>query len=100
MIDYNKLNEYVATMVSKSESCCRLTSVAIDDLFGAKNQSISEKELHDGIEWIIAKNKKEVEEYHYATTEQKEAEKAKIECFLKGLEEQIKSYLKSQKRLL
>lgn len=100
MIDYDKINEYVATMLSKSWSCYRLTDVALDDLFGAKNQVISEKDLHDGIEYIIALHKKEVEENSYVSKEQKEAEKNHRELILKSLEEQIKAYLKSQNRLL
>lgn len=99
MIDYDRINEYVATMLSKSWSCYRLTDVALDHLFGVKNQVISEKDLHDGIEYIIALHKKDVEENRYATTEQKEMEKNRRELILKSLEEQIKVYLKSQNRL-
>lgn len=100
MIDYDKINKYVATMLSKSDSCCRLTNIAFDDLFGTKNLAISEKDLHEGIEYVIAKNKKEIEESYYTTTEQKETEKNRRELILKSLEEQIKVYLKSQNRLL
>ena len=100
MIDYDKVNEYVTTMISKSSSCVQLTSVALDGLFGAKNQVISETDLHDGIKYIIALHKKDVEENRYASTEQKEMEKNRREFILKSLEEQIKVYLKSQNRLL
>lgn len=99
MIDYNKINEYVASMITKSESCCRLTSIAIDDLFGSKSQYITEKDIHDGIEYLIAKNKKDVEENNYATAEQKEYEKNRREIILRSLEEHIKSYLKRQNRM-
>ena len=98
MIDYDKVNEYITTMLLKSGSCAQLTNIALDDLFGAKNQVISEKDLH-GIEYIIALHKKDVEENRYATTEQKEMEKNRRELILKSLEEQIKVYLKSQNRL-
>lgn len=57
------------------------------------------KDLHDGIEYIIALHKKDVEESRYATSEQKEMEKNRRELILKYLEEQIKVYLKSQNRL-
>ena len=100
MIDYDKVNEYITTMLLKSGSCAQLTNIALDDLFGAKNQVISEKDLHDGIEYIIALHKKDVEENRYATTEQKEMEKNRRELILKSLEEQIKVYLKKQNRLL
>lgn len=43
MIDYDKINEYVATMLSKSWSCYRLTDVALDDLFGAKKSGYIRK---------------------------------------------------------
>lgn len=100
MIDYEKINEYVATMFSKLDGCYQLTNVALDDLFGTKNLAVSERDLHKGIEYAIAKNKKEVEENYYATTEQKETEKDCRELILKSLEEQIKVYLKNQNRLL
>ena len=61
---------------------------------------ISEKDLHDGFEYIIARHKKEIEENRYATTEQKEVEKNIRELILKSIEEQINVYLKSQNRLL
>lgn len=54
MIDYDKINEYIATMISKSGGCAQLTGVAFNDLFGAGNLVISEKDLHDGFEYIIA----------------------------------------------
>ncbi|MDE6340082.1 MAG: hypothetical protein K2K97_09920 [Muribaculaceae bacterium] len=99
MIDYKKINEYVASMITKSESYCKLTSIAIDDLLGSKSQHITEKDLHDGIEYLIAKNKKEVEENHYASDVQKEYEKNRREIIFKSIEEDIKSYLKRQNRL-
>lgn len=99
MSDYDKINEYVATMIQKSNGCIHLTSVAFDDLFGAKNQIISEKDLHDGFDYMIATYKKDIEENYYATTEQKEFEKNRREFILKYIEEQIKEYLKGQNRL-
>lgn len=99
MIDYNKINEYVASMITKSESCYRLTNIAVDDLFGSKSQYITEKDVHDGIEYLIAKNKKEVEENHYASTAQKEYETNRREFILRSIEEQIKCHLKKQNRL-
>lgn len=36
MIDYDKVNEYITTMLLKSGSCAQLTNIALDDLFGAK----------------------------------------------------------------
>ena len=89
MIDYDKINEYIATMISKSGGCAQLTGVAFNDLFGAGNLVISEKDLHDGFEYIIARHKK-----------QKEVEKNIRELILKSIEEQINVYLKSQNRLL
>lgn len=100
MIDYNKIYTYAATMFSKSGSCCRLADLAINDLFGKRNQLISEKDLHDGFEYIIAKNKKEVEETHYVSIEQKESEKRRREFILRQLEDMIKSYLTNQNRLV
>lgn len=32
MINYDKVNEYITTMLLKSSSCAQLTNVALDDL--------------------------------------------------------------------
>lgn len=100
MIDYNKISEYATTMILKSGSGLRLTDMAFCELCGASNQNISETELHDGIEYLIAKKKTEVESNSNATTQQKDLEKNLWEITLKFLEEQIKAYLKSQNRLI
>ena len=100
MIDYNKIYTYTATMISKSGGCFRLADFAFNDLFGNGIQPISEKDLHDGFEYIIAKNKKEIEETPYVSIEQKESEKNRRELILRQLEDMIKSYLKNQKRLV
>lgn len=100
MIDYNKVKEYIADMSLTTGSCAQLTSVALDDLFGSKTSIISERDLHDGIEFILARCKKDVEENSCATQAQKEQEKDSMELILKSLEDQIRVYLKSQNRLL
>lgn len=100
MIDYDKINEYATKMVANFNGCVRLTNVALDELFGAKNQSISETELQEGIKYLIAKIKREIEETSNATVEQKEYEKDFWETTLKLLEEQIKSDLRGQNRLI
>lgn len=94
MVDYDKINEYVATMIQKSNGCIHLTNTAFNDLFGAKNQIISEKDLHDGFEYMIALNKKDVEENYYTTTEQKEFEKNIREFILNILKDKLKYVLK------
>lgn len=100
MIDYNKIDEYAATMISKVDSCYRLMAAAFDELFGVKGQPVTEKDLHACIEYLIARSKKEVEENRYATSEQKELEKNRSEQVLNSFEEWIKSYLQSQNRLI
>lgn len=100
MIDYNKIAEYAATMISKVDSCNRLTAVAFDELFGVKGQPVTEKDLHACIEYLIARSKKEVEENSCATTERKELEKNRREQVLQSFEEWINSYLQSQNRLI
>lgn len=45
------------------------------DQFLGGYQKISEKSLHEGIEYAIAKQKKEVERMPYVSKEQKEAER-------------------------
>ncbi|MGM9837901.1 MAG: hypothetical protein ACI30A_05365 [Paludibacteraceae bacterium] len=87
-------------MILKSGSGLRLTDMAFCELCGASNQSISKTELHDGIEYLIAKKKMEVENNPHATTQQKDLEKKLWETALKSLEEQIKAHLQSKNRLL
>lgn len=43
MIDYDKVNEYITTMLLKSGSCAQLTNIALDDLFGAKKSGYIRK---------------------------------------------------------
>ena len=86
MIDYDKITEYMTTMGLNAN--------------GGFQLSISEKDLHDGVEWLKAKMKKEVEENPYWTTEHKEDVKNGQEYFLNCFEHEAKSYLKNQNRLL
>lgn len=89
----------MTTMAFNANGCLQLSAFSIDQIMGGC-QCITEKELHEGFEYVIAKSKKEVEENLPATPEQKEAEKNKREFILKFFEEQMKAYLKSQNRLL
>lgn len=100
MIDYDKIREYMATMAINSKGGVQLSSLTIKELLGNHNQLISEKDLHDGVEWLKAKMKKEVEENPYWTTEYKEFVKNGKEYFLNRFEYEAKLYLKSQNRLL
>ena len=88
MIDYDKITEYMTTM-----------GLNANEMLG-NHYSISEKDLHDGVEWLKAKMKKEVEENPYWTTEHKEDVKNGQEYFLNCFEHEAKSYLKNQNRLL
>lgn len=99
MIDYDKLNEHVLEMAKNADGGVKLSAFMIDQLLGG-TQKISEKTLHEGIEFTIAKQKREVESMPYASKEQKDAEKNKREFILKLCEEQMKVLLKSQNRLL
>lgn len=89
----------MTTMAYNANGCLQLSAFSIDQIMGGC-QCITEKDLHEGFEYAIAKNNKEVEENLHATPEQKEAEKNIRESSLKFLEEQMKGYLKSQNRLL
>ena len=59
-----------------------------------------EKDTIGGFNAMIAKQKKEVESLPYASKEQKEVEKNRRELILKLCEEQMKTFLKNQNRLL
>lgn len=98
MIDYDKLNEHMLEIAKNTDGGIKLSAFMIDQLLGGC-QKISEKSLHDGIEYMIASHKKDIEENRYATTEQKDFEKNRWEFILKSIEEQIKVYLKGQNRL-
>lgn len=99
MIDYDKLNEHVLEMAKNADGGVKLSAFMIGQLLGGI-QKISEKSLHEGIEFAIAKQKRDVESMPYASKEQKDAEKNKREFILKLCEEQMKALLKSQNRLL
>ena len=99
MIDYDKLNEHLLEMAKNAEGGIELSAFMVNQFLGGY-QKISEKSLHEGIEYAIAKQKKEVERMPYVSKEQKEAEKNRRELILKLCEEQMKTFLKNQNRLL
>ncbi len=99
MIDYDKLNEHLLEMAKNADGGLKLSAFMVDQFLGGC-QKISEKSLHEGIEYAIAKQKKEVERMPYVSKEQKEAEKNRRELILKLCEEQMKTFLKNQNRLL
>lgn len=72
MIDYDKITQYMATMGLNVNGGFQLSALAINEMLGNHYSTISEKDLHDGIEWLKAKMKKDVEENPYWTTEHKE----------------------------
>lgn len=99
MIDYDKILQYESTMAKNLIGGTNLIDIAISDLVGDKTLCISENDLYDGIEYLIAKQKKEIEENQYFSIAQKKMAKEQYEYQLKALEEWIKSYLKNQNRL-
>ena len=64
MIDYDKITEYMTTMGLNANGGFQLSTFAINEMLG-NHYSISEKDLHDGVGWLKAKMKKEVEENPY-----------------------------------
>lgn len=99
MIDYDKLNEHLLEMTKNADGGIKLSTFMIDQLLGGC-QKISEKSLHDGVEFAIAKQKKEIESMPFVSREQKDTEKNRREIILKLCEEQMKTFLKSQNKLL
>ena len=99
MIDYDKLNEHLLEMAKNADGGIKLSTFMIDQLLGGC-QKISEKSLHDGVEFAIAKQKKEIESTPFVCREQKDTEKNRREIILKLCEEQMKTFLKSQNKLL
>lgn len=100
MIDYDKIAQYMGTMGLNVNGGFLLSALAINEMLGNHYSTISEKDLHDGIEWLKAKMKKNVEENPYWTTEHKEDIKNGREYFLNCFENEAKTYLKKQNRLL
>ena len=64
MIDYDKITEYMTTMGLNANGGFQLSAFAINEMLD-NHYSISEKDLHDGVEWLKAKMKKEVEENRF-----------------------------------
>ena len=58
MIDYDKITQYMATMGLNVNGGFQLSALAINEMLGNHYSTISEKDLHDGIEWLKAKMKK------------------------------------------
>lgn len=98
MIDNNKIREYEVKMTAYADAGFKLGVFSIRQLVGSSG-TIPEKTLHEGFEYIIAKEKKVVEENRAASPEEKEREKSKREHAYKCLEEQLKLYLESQSKL-
>ena len=99
MIDYDKLNEHLLEMAKNADGGIKLSAFMVDQFLGGY-QKISEKSLHDGVEFAIAKQKKEIESMPFVSREQKDTEKNRREIILKLCEEQMKTFLKSQNKLL
>ena len=99
MIDYDKLNEHLLEMVKNADGGIKLSVFMVDQFLGGY-QKISEKSLHEGIKYAIAKQKKYVESMPFASKEQKETKKNRRELILRLCEEQMKTFLKNQNRLL
>ena len=59
MIDYDKLNEHLLEMAKNADGGIKLSAFMVDQFLGGY-QKISEKSLHEGIEYAIAKQKKQV----------------------------------------
>ena len=49
MIDYDKITEYMTTMGLNANGGFQLSAFAINEMLG-NHYSISEKDLHDGVE--------------------------------------------------
>lgn len=87
-------------MAARTNGGIQLSALTINELLGNHIRTISENDLHDGIEWLKAKMKKEVEENTCWTKEYKELVKSGNDFFLNSVEHEAKSYLKSRNRLL
>ncbi len=96
MVDYNKIGEYLATMVNSANETVETGDFALQQLFG-RYGCIAEETLHKDFEYAIAKHKMEIETNQYLSSEQKENN---IDLFLKSSEEYLKEQLKCQGRLL
>ena len=86
MIDYDKLNEHMLEIAKNTDGGIKLSAFMIDQLLGGC-QKISEKSLHEGIEFAIAKQKREIE--------QERAQKTKK---AKNTENEITNLLSFKKR--
>lgn len=63
MIDYDKLNEHMLEIAKNTDGGIKLSAFMIDQLLGGC-QKISEKSLHEGIEFAIAKQKEKLKVCH------------------------------------
>ncbi len=99
MIDQNKINEYVATMLENANGAVQTGTFAFKQLSIGEIGELSEDSLHKACKYIIAKEKKIIEENPFLTKEQKDSEKNQKESAINLLEETLKKSLKQQGRL-
>lgn len=92
MIDNGKIREYEIKMATQVDTGFQLGVFAIKQLIG-EGETTSEKTLNEGIDYIIAKDKKTIEEDSYASRGQKEREKNIIEFVYKCMKEKVKSHI-------
>ena len=99
MMDNDKIREYEIKMATHVDAGFQLGVFAIKQLIG-EGGAIPEKTLNEGFDYIIAKEKKTIEEDSDASQGQKEREKNIIEFVYKCMKEKVKSHIESQNRFL
>lgn len=92
MVDNDKIREYEIKMAIQVDAGFQLGVFAIKQLIG-EGETTSEKTLNEGFDYIIAKDKKTIEEDSYASRGQKEREKNIIEFVYKCMKEKVKSHI-------
>lgn len=99
MIDEDKIGIYNAKILKYSWSASQLTLFLAGSAISNDTSSFSEKTVHEAFEWAVACQDRFVELNELMPTALKESEKGIREARLRGLEETIIQYLKSQNRL-
>ncbi len=99
MVPKNKIIEHEVSMAAFAHRAFRLTSSFIEKIMCGKS-FIKERNLHDAFNCAIARHKRVIENSpRFLTRRKKEEEKETREFFLRTLENQLKSFLKSQNKL-
>lgn len=99
-IDKNKIIEYNATMLKNCNYCIELSQYAINSIASGTQGFLKESVLHNGVEYLKARDKKSIELDSTLTSMDKDQGKINSDAIYNLLETMAKDLLKRNGKLL